>query len=129
VRKVILGEEILLFGDGEQKRDFNYVDDVVEALLAAGASRDAQGNVYNLGAEPPASLRSFVELLFEVYGAKPNYRLVPFPEDRRRIDVGDFYTDYRKIQKALGWEPRVGLREGVERTLAFYREHIGRYVS
>jgi UDP-glucose 4-epimerase len=129
VRKVILGEEILLFGDGEQKRDFNYVDDVVEAFLVAGASRDAQGNVYNLGADPPTSLREFVELLFEAYGGKPNYRLVPFPEDRRRIDVGDFYTDYRKIQRALGWEPRVGLREGVERTLAFYREHIGRYVS
>src|SRR5262245_6599228 len=91
IRKVVLGAEILLFGDGKQKRDFNYVDDVVEAFLIAASSsssEDSPGEVFNLGATPPASLREFVELLYEVAGTKPNYRLVPFPEERRRIDVG-----------------------------------------
>jgi UDP-glucose 4-epimerase len=129
IRRVVLGEEILLFGDGEQKRDFNYVDDVVEAFLAAATSEDSPGDVFNLGAAPPASLREFVEILYEVAGEKPNYRLVPFPEDRRRIDIGDFYTDYGKIRRTLGWEPRVDLREGARRTIEFYRENIRHYVS
>jgi UDP-glucose 4-epimerase len=129
IRRVVLGEEILLYGDGEQKRDFNYVDDVVEAFLSAGASDESQGDVFNLGATPPTSLREFLEILYEVAGEKPNYRLVPFPEERRRIDIGDFYTDYRKIQRKLGWEPRVDLLEGTRRTLDFYRENIRHYVS
>jgi len=129
IRRVVLGEEILLFGDGEQKRDFNYVDDVVDAFLTAAASDESQGEVFNLGATPPASLREFLEVLYEVAGEKPNYRLVPFPEERRRIDIGDFYTDYRKIRKKLGWEPRVDLREGARRTIEFYRENIRHYVS
>ena len=129
IRKVVLGEEILLYGDGEQKRDFNYVDDVVEAFLSAGSNDELQGEVFNLGATPPTSLREFVEILYEVAGEKPNYRLVPFPEERRRIDIGDFYTDYGKIQRTLGWEPRVDLREGARRTIEFYRENIRHYAS
>jgi len=129
IRRVVLGEEILLYGDGEQKRDFNYVDDVVEAFLSAGANDELQGEVFNLGAAPPTTLREFLEILYEVAGEKPNYRLVPFPEERRRIDIGDFYTDYGKIRRALGWEPRVDLREGARRTIAFYRENIRHYVS
>jgi UDP-glucose 4-epimerase len=128
VRQVVLGEEVQLFGQGEQKRDFNFVDDVVAAFLMAAASESAQGEVFNLGGSPPASLREFVETLYEVAGEKPNYRLVPFPEERRRIDIGDFYTDYGKIRKKLGWEPEVDLREGLRRTVAFYRENIRHYV-
>jgi UDP-glucose 4-epimerase len=129
IRRVVMGEEILLFGDGEQKRDFNYVDDAVEALLLAGASPQARGRVFNLGAKPPTSLREFLELLYDVAGTKPNYRLIPFPEERRRIDIGDFYTDYRRIQRELGWEPRVSLREGLARTVDYYRKNIRHYVD
>jgi UDP-glucose 4-epimerase len=129
IRRVVLGEEILLFGDGEQKRDFNYVDDAVEAFLTAAMTGESQGDFFNLGASPPASLREYVEILYEVAGEKPNYRLVPFPEERRRIDIGDFYTDYGKIQRKLGWEPRVDLREGVRRTIDFYRKNARHYVS
>lgn len=129
IRRVVLGEEILIYGDGEQKRDFNYVDDVVEAFLTAAASDESHGDVFNLGGTPPTSLREFVEILYEVAGETPNYRLVPFPEERRRIDIGDFYTDYGKIRRKLGWEPRIDLREGARRTIAFYRDNIRHYVS
>lgn len=128
VRRVVLGEEIQIFGDGEQKRDFNYVDDVVDALLLAAASEAALGEVFNLGARPPVSLRRFVELLYEAAGEDPNYRLVPFPEDRKRIDIGDFYTDYQKIERALGWVPRVDLSDGLARAVAYYRENIEHYL-
>ncbi|HXV59380.1 MAG TPA: NAD-dependent epimerase/dehydratase family protein [Vicinamibacteria bacterium] len=129
IRRVVLGEEILIFGDGEQKRDFNYVDDVVEALLLAASHRSALGEVFNLGAQPPMSIRQYVETLYQVAGVAPNYRLVPFPDERRRIDIGDFYTDYGKIERMLGWCPKVTLEQGLASTLAYYRAHIERYLS
>jgi UDP-glucose 4-epimerase len=129
IRRVVMGEEILLFGGGEQKRDFNYVDDVVEALLAAAVNPKSEGEVFNLGATPPTSLKEFVEILYEVSGERPNYRLVPFPDERKRIDIGDFYADYSKIRKLLGWEPRIDLREGVRRTVEFYRKNLSHYVA
>ena len=129
IRQVVRGETIQIFGDGEQKRDFNYVDDVVSAFLLAGASPEAEGEIFNLGASPPVSLKDFVELLYEVAGEPPSWRLVPFPEDRKRIDIGDFYTDYGKIEALLGWRPLVELREGVRRTIDYYRNHIASYLS
>lgn len=129
VRRVVMDEEILLFGDGEQLRDFNYVDDVVDAFLVSAASPDATGQTFNLGARPPTSLREFVALLYEVSGKKPNYRLVPFPEERQKIDIGDFYTDYQKIERTLGWTPETSLRDGLSTTIAFYRDHIAHYLS
>lgn len=129
IRSVVLGEEILLYGDGEQKRDFNYIDDVVEAFLIAAAKPEAEGETFNLGATPPTSLRAFVELLYEVSGKEPTYKLVPFPEERLRIDIGDFYADYSKIERALGWSPTTSLASGVAKTIEFYREHIEHYLS
>jgi UDP-glucose 4-epimerase len=127
VRQALLGEEIQLYGDGRQKRDFDYVDDVVDAFLRAGAMDAADGEVFNLGGEAPVSLLELAELLHEVAGGG-SHRLVPFPPERKRIDIGDFYADASKLKRALGWAPRVRLREGLERTLAFYREHKDRYL-
>ena len=122
LRLAVLGEELLVFGDGTQQRDFTYVDDAVEAFLLAGASAEADGEVFNVGGEPPVSLGDLAALLVEVAGAG-SWRLVPFPEERRTIDIGDYFADDSKIRSRLGWEPRVGLREGLERSLAYYREH------
>jgi UDP-glucose 4-epimerase len=129
VRQVVMGEDVLLFGDGEQKRDFNYVDDVVRAFLIAATAEDAVGETYNLGAKPPTSLKDFLELLYEVAGRKPDYKRVPFPEERRKIDIGDFYTDYCRIESRLGWSPEISLREGLSRTVAYYRENMEHYLS
>jgi UDP-glucose 4-epimerase len=127
IRQAVLGEEIQIYGDGAQKRDFDYVDDVVDAFLRAGASDGAPGQVFNLGGEAAISLLDLARMLIEIAGAG-SYRLVPFPEDRKRIDIGDFQADPSKIRGALGWEPRVGLREGLERTVAYYRQHKERYL-
>ena len=56
-----------------------------------------------------------------------SYELVPFPPDREAIDIGDYYGDFAHIRDALGWEPEVGLEEGLARTVAFYREHGEEY--
>jgi UDP-glucose 4-epimerase len=126
LRLAVEGEELLVFGDGTQRRDFTYVDDAVEAFLLAGARGEADGEVFNVGGEPPVSLGELAELLVELAGGG-SWRPVPFPEERATIDIGDYYADDSKIRSRLGWEPRVGLREGLERSLAFYREHGASY--
>jgi UDP-glucose 4-epimerase len=128
IRQAVRGEEIQLFGDGKQKRDFDYVDDVVDALLRAGAMEAADGEVFNLGGEAPVALIDLAQMLVELAGRGGAYRLVPFPDDRKKIDIGDFYADTTKIRKTLGWEPKVALRDGLARTLDYYREHAGHYL-
>src|ERR1051325_202009 len=91
IRKVIDGEEIQIFGDGQQQRGFNYVDDVVEALLIAGKNEKLIGDYFNLGGERPITLEALVQLLIEIAG-QGSYRLVPFPSDKKAIDIGSVYT-------------------------------------
>ncbi len=126
IRQAVAGETIELFGDGEQRRDFNYVDDVVGALLLAATNPAAEGQIFNLGGEP-VSLRRAVEVLLEAAGGGGGYRIVPFPPERKAIDIGDVFTDYSKIAETLGWRPAVPLREGLARTVAYYREHWAHY--
>ncbi len=126
IRLAIDGQEISLYGDGKQLRDLNYVDDVVEAFLLAGASEDANGHVFNLGGLRAVSLLEITEMLMELC-PQASYRLVPFPPDKKRIDIGDYYGDYSKIKAALGWEPEASLREGLARTIDFYRQHKQHY--
>jgi UDP-glucose 4-epimerase len=127
IRQAALGEEIRIFGDGRQKRDFNHVDDVVDAFLRAGASDAADGQALNLGDERPVSLLELVELLLDVAGGG-RYTLVPFPPERRRIDIGDFYADTSRVRAALGWTPRTPLRDGLAATVAYYRRHKEHYL-
>jgi UDP-glucose 4-epimerase len=126
VRKAVLGEEIQIFGDGSQRRDFNHVDDVVDAFLRAGAADAADGEVFNLGGEAPVSLLELVRTMIRIAG-RGSYTLVPFPPDRKRIDIGDFYADTTKVRKTLGWEPRIPLEKGLEETFDYYRRHMDHY--
>jgi UDP-glucose 4-epimerase len=126
LRLAVEGRCIELMGDGEQLRDLNHVDDVVRALLLAAAA-PAPGRVYNLGASPPVSLRRIAELLAEITG-RSSFRLVPFPPERERIDVGSVYLDYGRIRRELGWEPRVALREGLEQTVRYYERNLRHYL-
>jgi UDP-glucose 4-epimerase len=127
IRQAVRGEEIQLFGDGSQRRDFDYVDDVVDAFLRAGAMEAADGQVFNLGGDAPVSLLDLVRLLLELSG-RGSYRLVPFPAERKKIDIGDFYADATKIRGALGWQPRVPLRDGLARTIEYYGKHAEHYL-
>ncbi|MBA3332070.1 MAG: NAD-dependent epimerase/dehydratase family protein [Actinobacteria bacterium] len=126
LRSAILDEELLVFGDGRQRRDFTYVDDAVRAFLLAATRDEAVGEVFNLGDDDPVDLVGLAELLIEVNGGG-SFRLVPFPPERRAIDIGDYFGDFAKIRERLGWTPEVPLREGLARSLEFYREHGARY--
>lgn len=127
LRRIVEGKPFQVYGDGHQMRDFNYVDDVVNALLLAGCQDNANGKIYNLGGPQPIRLIDFAELLIEINGGG-SYELVPFPEDRKRIDIGDYHGDYQRIRRELGWEPTVDLQEGLTRSLAYYRQHLQHYV-
>jgi UDP-glucose 4-epimerase len=126
IRQILDDEEVQLFGDGSQLRDFSFVDDVCEAFLLAGASDAANGQIFNLAGPEPISLRDLLELMIDLTG-RGSYRLVPFPPDKKAIDIGSVYADFNKIHRALGWEPKVGLRDGLQRTLDFFRAHRDHY--
>jgi UDP-glucose 4-epimerase len=128
IRLAMEGKEIQIFGDGSQMRDFVYVDDAADAFLRAGAVDTCQGEVFNVGGSEPITHRDLVDLLVGVTGTgRATY--VPWPPDKKQIDIGSFYSDSSKFKKATGWTPRVALREGFERTVAYYRAHMPRYVE
>ena len=126
IRLLIEGRPIKVFGDGLQLRDFNYVDDCVEALLLAGASDQANGKVYNLGGSEVIGLKDLAKIMVNL-GHGGSFELAPFPPERKAIDIGDYYSDYSLIKKELGWAPKIDLRDGLKRTLNYYREHFSHY--
>jgi len=127
VNRAVTGETIQLFGTGEQLRDFNYVDDVVEAMCLAALHEDAYGDVFNLSGER-ASLKTVAETLIRLSG-KGNLQIVPFPEERKKIDIGDFYGTSEKIEKRIGWKPKVGLEDGLRRMVEYYMRYMDEYLN
>ena len=79
-----------------------------------------------MGADDPISLKDTAELLTSVT-TEGMWELVPFPADRKKIDIGDYYGDYRKIRAKLGWKPKTALDKGLGQTLEFYRHHRSHY--
>lgn len=124
IRKAVKKEKIQIFGDGTTLRDLNYVDDVVRALIEVAYRPETFGEIFNLGNEP-ISLKELVELLIEIAGCG-EYELVPFPEEKKKIDIGSIYVDFSKIKSVIGWFPKVSLKEGLKRTIEFYK-NFGSY--
>ena len=125
MRELVQGRPLEIWGDGTQLRDFTYIDDAVAALLLAVDPR-ANGRALNLGDERSVTLKELADLAVAANGGG-SYSIVPFPEDRKRIDIGDYVADYSAIRELLGWSPTVALEDGLARTLEYYREHGERY--
>jgi UDP-glucose 4-epimerase len=120
IRQALRGEKIRVFGTGRQLRDFNYVDDVSQALILAAEHEACYGRIWNLGAPHNYSLLDFVRLLGEICSIE--YEIVPFPKERGAVDIGDYYGDYSRFTAATGWEAKVDLQEGLQRTIDWYRD-------
>jgi UDP-glucose 4-epimerase len=127
IRNLTQGKPIEVWGDGLQVRDFNYVDDVTDAMLMAALSEQSNGQIYNLGSPERINLKDLAALMIKVHG-KGEYEVVPFPEDRKPIDIGDYYADYGKMRAALNWNPRLSLEDGLSRTLQYYYRFIHEYL-
>lgn len=125
VRLVVEGKPFEVW-DGDQLRDFTYVDDAVNALLLAATANHAGGKVFNLGGDCVISLKQLADLLVELAGGE--YIVRTFPNDRKRIDIGDYYADDSRIRAAFGWRPLVTLKDGLTRTIAYYRENLRHYI-
>lgn len=113
--------------EGHQLRDFNYVDDCVDALLLAAEREEVNGQIYNLGDRNPVSLQELADLLVELHGSG-SYSVHSFPEERKKIDIGDYYSDISKYESVVNWTPKVSLRDGLARTLHFYNSNITHYL-
>ncbi len=126
IRNLLQGKQFEVWG-GEQLRDFNYVDDCVDALLLAAEREEVNGRVFNLGDQTPISLKALADLLVELNGGG-SYSIHTFPPERKKIDIGDYYSDFNRFKEAVGWSPKVSLREGFTQTLQFFRHNLAHYL-
>jgi UDP-glucose 4-epimerase len=121
IRLAMDGDTIKLYGDGSQKRDYNYVDDAIEAFLLAGANQDkCNGEAFNLGSGRARTLREATEMILQAAG-QGSLELVPWPKDREVIETGDYFADFSKFTAATGWQPKVEMEDGLAQTVEFYR--------
>ncbi len=125
IRQLIEGQTVKLYGDGKQIRDINYVDDVVEALLLVACNEKTNGEVFNLGGIPK-NLIDLVETMIDVYG-KGNYELIPFKDDLKKIEIGDYIANYEKVKNTVGWQPKISLEEGLRSSFDYYEKYKEHY--
>ncbi|MCP9487202.1 MAG: SDR family oxidoreductase [Gaiellaceae bacterium MAG52_C11] len=112
VTAIAAGEPITIFGDGEQSRDFTYVGNVVDATVRAADARDASGRMFNVASAAPSSVNRVAELIGEILEQPVERRHLP----PRAGDIRDSWADISAAREVLGWEPKVGLEEGLRRT-------------
>jgi len=127
IRRAIEGQPLHAFGDGMQLRDFTYVSDAVEAFLAAALVDDCHGKAFNVGGIEPVPLIEVARLCQEIAGAGGTVDTVPWPPERKKIDIGSIYVEHSRLTEASGWEPTVGLEDGLRRTIDFYKQHGEHY--
>lgn len=125
IRLMLEGKPFQVWG-GEQLRDFNDVEDVVDAFLLVAADPRADGRVFNLGSVETVSLRELATGLAEI--GPGQFEVRQFPEERKKIDIGDYYSEFKRIRETLGWEPRTTLRDSLRRTVDYYRENLAAYL-
>lgn len=127
VRQALEGQTIRVFGDGAQRRDYIYIDDLAEAFLRCATTRGGAGEVINVGSGIGTRFRDMVETVVDAVG-RGRVEFVPWPADYERIETGDFVADLRKLERLTGWRSRVDLRTGIERTVEYYRRAWKEYV-
>jgi UDP-glucose 4-epimerase len=126
LRRALEGVPFELWG-GEQRRELLNVADAVEAFLLAALSRETAGLAFNVGGEAPYTLLALAEAVIRANGGG-GFERREFPDERKRIDIGDFVTDDRRFRELTGWAPRIGLDEGLATTLDYYRRHLTNYL-
>jgi nucleoside-diphosphate-sugar epimerase len=127
IRNALLGETFEVWG-GDQIRDLTFVSDVTEAFLLAATTSACHGQVFNIGGLAPITLRALADMLVSVAGSKTRYVVCNFPGDRARIDIGSYYADDALFRRATGWMPRVGVIEGLTRSIDWFMPRLEDYL-
>lgn len=125
IRAAVEGRPFEVWG-GDQLRDYSYVDDTVDALLHVAKSDELAGKIFNVGGDRPLSLLDTARFLASACCG--SFEVRPFPEDRKRIDIGDYYADDRAFRAATGWSPQISVEEGLRRTVDYYQRHLAHYL-
>lgn len=126
IRLALDDQTIRVFGDGSLLRDFLYVGDAVEAMLACAATEEAYGQIFNVGNDQASCFRELAETIVRI-AESGRWEFAPFSPERAAQEPGDFYSDIRKIRRVVGWGPQTDLAEGIRRTVAYYREFKDHY--
>ena len=126
IRLALDNETIPIFGDGRILRDFIYIDDLTSALMMCGLCDAAYGDLFNVGSGAPISFLDLMNKIVEIAGSG-SYEYTPFTVERKALEPGDYWSDISKIKSVVGWEPRVPMEEGLQRTIAYYRAHRDHY--
>jgi len=126
LRRVVENDVFEVWG-GSQKRDLLYVEDAVDAFLAAAAFSTTQGGIFNIGGGSPVTLTELAQSLVAIAG-QGRYEIKQYPPELLRIDIGDYFADDRLFRKLTGWAPKITLPEGLGRTVAYYEKYLSEYV-
>tara|TARA_B100000959_G_C14989293_1_gene627028 strand:- start:3666 stop:4700 length:1035 start_codon:yes stop_codon:yes gene_type:complete len=133
IKRAMIGEPITVYGDGKFIRDYNYIQNIVDATLLAVNTDQTNGDYYIVGSGIGKTFKEMVEAVNNTVekktGKSTKIVFTPFPEDEKRIDSGDFIADYTKFNEATGWRPRISFEEGLEKTVLFYKDNLKEYLN
>lgn len=126
IRQLLEGHPIEVWG-GEQLRDFNDVEDVVHAMLTASQDNNCFGEIFNLGSQEKISLIELATMMKEIHGSG-ELKIMDYPAERKKIDIGDYYSSFNRFKTLTGWEPAQSLKQTLQRTLDYYADHFTAYI-
>jgi len=127
IRLALEDKEITVYGDGSQKRDYNYIADVVDAMILAAQADKTNGKYYYIGSGEPITFMDMTKKIIQAVG-KGQLKQVPWPPERKAIEVGDFFVTFKAFSDDTGWEPRTGFDDGLRKTVEFYKQNLQEYV-
>jgi len=126
IRLAMEGNTIKIFGDGEQLRDYIYVEDLADAFIAAAADQKCHGELFNIGSGVGTKFKDMVAAILVSVGSGAS-EYIPWPANYVNVETGDYVTDIRKLHKAIDWKPKTDLAAGIRETHAFYKKYRQHY--
>lgn len=126
IRQALDDKTISVYGDGSLMRDFLYIEDCVRAIIMCAMCDKAYGEVFNVGIDRPTTFLELARTIVEIAGCG-RWELAPFTKERLAQEPGHFYSDVSKVRSIVGWDSARGLREGISRTIEYYRKYREHY--
>ncbi len=128
IRQAMEGKTIKVFGDGNQIRDYIYIDDMVEPMCVVAATKDSDGQIINLGSGTGTMFKDMVQTVVDIVGSG-NIEFVPWPQNYERVETGNSIADISKLKRLSGYAPVFDLNSGIERTYTYYKKHLKHYTA